>query len=67
MLEASIPRVHFVITSEEANVILASLAELPAKQALPLIEKLQRQLGPPVYMPWPKPSVETVAEIDFAV
>lgn len=40
------PELNFVLTMQEANVIIAALQELPAKVANPLTQKLTQQAKP---------------------
>ena len=40
------PELNFVLTMQEANIILAALQELPAKIANPLTQKITEQAKP---------------------
>lgn len=42
------PTLNFELTLEEANIVLASLQELPAKICNPLSEKIKQQAGPQI-------------------
>ena len=42
------PNLNFVLTMQEANVILAALQELPAKVANPITQKMAEQAKPQI-------------------
>lgn len=50
----------FTMTEQEANVMMAGLAELPAKHSLALIQKLQIQAVPQLPNQNPQPPADEV-------